>query len=60
MKALTAILVVFGVFLSFGVAAVSAVDGNTTATIDPNKPPVTVVVTDPDGIASIQVTEQVV
>ena len=56
MKPLTTILVVFGVFLSFGVAAVYAVDGNTTATIDPAKPPVTVVVTDPDGIASIQVT----
>ena len=43
--------------LLFGVATVYAEHGNTTAIIDPAKTAVTVVVSDPDGIAAVKTTD---
>ena len=53
MKRLAMTLMVFGVLLLFGVAAVNAGAGNTTVEIDPDGPPITVVISEPDGIAAI-------
>ena len=53
MKRLATTLMVFGVLLLFGVAAVNAGAGNTTVEIDPDGPPITVVISEPDGIAAI-------
>ncbi len=57
MKHLAMTLMVFGGLLLFGVVAVYAEPGNATATIDPAKPAVTVVVSDPDGIAGVTITD---
>ena len=53
MRPAATILVLIGALLLIGTGVVSAEHGNTTAEIDPAKPPVTIVISDPDGLAAI-------